>query len=990
MEIRILGPLEVSEDGKSLPLGGVKQRAVLVLLALEAGRVVSRGALVDGLWQDDPPATATNILQVYVSQLRKTLGSGRIGTVGAGYVLSEVDLRVDCDHFSALMAEGTRHLERGDAHVAGQTLRAALGLWRGPALSDIVDFPFAQAEAVRLEELRLAAIELRIEADLAMGCHQELVGELETLVTRLPLRERLWAQLMRALYRCGRQADALAAFQRARDKLVDDLGIEPGALLRQMESAVLAQEPYLDAPVHLPPAVSRHNLPAPLTSFVGREADLQEVRRMLSTARLVTLTGSAGVGKTRLALEVAADLADCYRDGVWLVELASLSEEKLIAQQVASALGLREEARRTFPDIIIDYARSKQLLLIVDNCEHLLEGAAHITHVLLKGCPNLSILATSRQTLGVPGEQAWRVPSLPLPDPGETPTLAEATRYDAVRLLLNRASLANQEFRFGADNFDAILEISRSLDGIPLAIELAAARVKVLSAAEIAARLSDRFGLLTGGSRTVLPRQRTLRALVDWSYDLLTDQEQALLTRLSVFSDGFTLEAAENVCIGGLIQGDFVLDILTQLVDKSLVLAHLKEEGTRYGLLETIRQYGAERLMDSGEQERFKKRYRHWYVQLGEHAEPNLETADQVAWLNILQAEHGNLREALKGCRETGEFEAAYRLAAAIWRFWWIRGYLGEGRAWLGGAFSDPGVDPAVQAKALHAAGALAWDQGDFRAAQDFLSESMSLYAELGDNRKVALSLFKLGAVFGLQGDNDKARTLLQESLTLGKQLNDAQAVANSFLQLAHVAMQEGKMSEVRSLCDKSLAWFRGLGDIRGIVASLGLLGEVALDRGDHTAARAMLQENLDMARTMGDKWRVARMQTMLGELARAQNDYRRAIELHKNAMILRREIGQRDGIVESIEAIALILTDKHDYCRAVMLYGVADGFREAGGAPVHPSKRKEHMDRVALARSAMDGTDFVSAWQAGRLMPPEEALQFALENCEGVELCSH
>jgi predicted ATPase/DNA-binding SARP family transcriptional activator len=975
----------VNEDGKSLPLGGGKQRAVLALLALEAGRVISRSALVDGLWEDDPPATAANILQVYVSQLRKALGPGRIRTVGAGYALAAAEVRVDRDHFCVLLTEGEHHLERGDAHAAGQTLRAALGLWRGPALSDVADFPFAQAEVVRLEELRLAAIELRIEADLAMGRHQELVGELETLVTWYPLRERLWAQLMMALYRCGRQADALAAFQRARGKLVDDLGIEPGAQLRQMEAAVLAQDRYLDAPVRLPPAAPGHNLPAPLTSFVGRELELREVRRLLSTARLVTLTGAAGVGKSRLALQVAADVTEGYRDGVWLVELASLSDEALIARQIGSALGLREGAGRALPDTITDYLCDKQLLLILDNCEHLLVGAAHTAHALLESSPNLSILATSRQSLGVPGEQAWRVPSLPLPDSRDVPTLAEATRYDAVRLFIDRASLVNHGFRFGADNLNAILEISRRLDGIPLAIELAAARVKVLSATQIAARLSDRFRLLTGGSRTLLPRQRTLRALVDWSYDLLTDEEQALLGRLSVFSGGFTLEAAENICVGGLVRRDRVLDILTQLVDKSLVLAQPKEYGTRYGLLETIRQYGAERLTDSDDQDHLQKRYRHWYVQLGERAELELFGADQIAWLHTLETEHDNIRGVLRGCREMGEFGAAYRLAAAVWPFWWIRGYLGEGRAWLDSALSEPGLDSVVRAKALHAAGALAWDQSDFQAAQDFLSESISLFAKLGDDRGVALSSFKLASVLGLRGDNGNARIMLHESLTLGRRINERHVVAHSLLQLAQVAMQEGKILEARSLCDECLAVFRELGDTYGIVASLGVLGEVMLHQGDHSSAREMFQENLEMARAMGDKWRVARMQAMLGELARIQNNYPKAISLHKNSMILRREIGQRDGIAESIEAIAALATDKHDYRRAAVLYGAADALRQAVGAPVHPGNWNDHMDRVALVRFGMDEAAFVSAWQAGQLMPLDEAVQFALENCEGV-----
>jgi len=373
-----------------------------------------------------------------------------------------------------------------------------------------------------------------------------------------------------------------------------------------------------DLPDDFPPlrsiAARTHDLPAPLTSFFGRERELGQVRQLLKSARLVTLTGTAGVGKTRLALHVANSVIDGYRDGVWLVELAPLSDEALVARQVASALGLRDRPGRAPTDTIADNLRSKQLLLVLDNCEHLITGAAQFAQAVLTACPDVRILATSRQSLGVPGEQAWSVPSLSPPNAREKLTLEEAARCDVVRLFVDRASLANPDFQLTSQNLGAVLEILRRLDGIPLAIELAAARVKVLSAAAIAARLDDRFRLLTGGSRTLLPRHRTLRALVDWGHDLLSEQEQALLRRLSVFAGGFSLEAATDICTGGPVQRDCVLDLVTQLVDKSLVLAQLNENRTRYGMLETIRQYHAERLTESAEQERFQKRYRRWYL----------------------------------------------------------------------------------------------------------------------------------------------------------------------------------------------------------------------------------------------------------------------------------------------------------------------------------------------------------------------------------------
>jgi len=374
-------------------------------------------------------------------------------------------------------------------------------------------------------------------------------------------------------------------------------------------------------------------------------------------------------------------------------------------------------------------------------------------------------------------------------------------------------------------------------------------------------------------------------------------------------------------------------------------------------------------------------------LELGERAESELFGPDQTAWLDMLEAEHDNLREALKGCRQTGEFEAVYRLAASVWRFWWIRGYLGEGRAWLDGAFSDYGLDPVVRAKALHAAGALAWDQSDLRTARDFLVKGMSLFAELGDARGAAFSRLKLGAVFCLQGDYDRAEALMRESLALGRQTDDSQTTAYALIQLAENAMLRAHVWEARSLGDEGLAMFRELGDTYGITASLGILGEAALHEGDHGRAKAMLEESLRMGRAMGDKWRIAMAQAMLGELAGAEKDYRRAAALHKNALGLRWEIGQGEGIAESIEALAALAAHegKGDCWRAAQLYGATEAVREAVGAPVHPVRRSDHDGQVALLRAGIDEVDFARAWETGRALPLEEAIRLASEAGEGV-----
>ncbi len=732
-------------------------------------------------------------------------------------------------------------------------------------------------------------------------------------------------------------------------------------------------------PKEFPPlrslTVRRHNLPAPLTDFIGRHHELAELREILMGTRLLTLTGTGGAGKTRLGLQLAHNALGQYPDGAWLAELAPISDPALVPQQVASALQLRDEPGRPLVETIIDYLGSKNLLLILDNCEHLADASAALAATVMARCERVTILATSRQSLNVPGEHVWRVPSLPLPPAGALPPLEELVTYDAVGLFVARASLADRRFTLTEENAASVVDVLRHLDGIPLAIELATARLRLLSVGQLAARLGDRFRVLTGGSTTLLPRQRTLRALVDWSHDLLSEDEQVLLRRASLFAGDFSLSAAEDICSGGGLEPDEILDLLGQLVDKSLVLAETHDDAARYRMLETIRQYAGERLAENGEHGAFSDRYCQWYVELAQRAEAKLLGPEQAFWLDLLEKEHDNLRQVLRWTKDAGQVQTVYSIAAALWRFWWIRGHLGEGRSWLDGALSDVACAPAVRGRALHAAGALAWDQSDYRAARYFLSESIRLLRDVGDHVGVACAMYKLAAVFGLQGDNAQARCLLEETLQDGRRRNDAQAIGQSVLLLGQVAFQEGNVEEATEWWERSLAHFRDIGDTYAVTASLGCLAEAVLLSGRVEEAGRLVEDSLEMGRALGDKWRVARATHVLGEIAHQEGDLGKAAALQRKALRLRREIGLRDGIADSLEGLADVAASAHDWAQAARLLAAAHALRIEIGAPVAPGRAHQHAEVLERVRTELGEAPFARAWEESLHMSVDDVI---------------
>ena len=771
-------------------------------------------------------------------------------------------------------------------------------------------------------------------------------------------------------------------------------------------------------------ATRRSNLPEPLTTFVGRQRELAELQTLVAGNRLVTLTGTGGVGKTRLAMRAAAAVLNRYHDGVWWVELAALRDAGLVPQRVVSALGLTEQPGKSHTQTLAEVLQAKHLLLVLDNAEHLLAACAELTDTVLRRCPKVTVLVTSRERLGIPGELTYRVPSLSIPDPTRGDTPQSLVDYESVRLFSERAQLHVPQFAVTDQNARALASICRRLDGIALAIELAAARVRSMSVDEVNLRLDQRLGLLTGGSRTVPHRQQTLRAAIDWSYDLLSDAEKGLFCAISAFAGGWTLEAAEWVCEGDDFAAREVLDLLASLVDKNLVVAEERGVTTRYRLLETVHQYAVERLQGCGKEAHWHRRHHAHFLALAEEAEPQLTGTNQKAWLDRLEAEHDNFRAALARSLETvQDGEAGMRLAGALARFWLVRGYLTEGRGWLSRLLAAmPAGTSATHAKAHNWSGVLAWKQGDYQAAQASYEQCLAIRRELGDRKGIgavlnnqgllayeqgdypaarvlheqslaidreladqwgiAVSLIHLGSLAMIQGDSPSARAMYAESLAIFRELGDRGHIANALRSLGSLCSRQGDHPAARALYDESLAICRELGDRSGIARALYGLGVTARHQGDHSGAAALFEESRSIYLELGDREGTANSLNNLGHVAAARGDYPRAQVLQKESLAIFRELGDRPGIAASIDGLAALAFAVGEPERSARLWGATERLREEIGAPRVPGERLNQDIEVAAARAAVrDDAAFDLAWRNGRAMTPEQAIAFALKN---------
>ncbi|MGY1456526.1 BTAD domain-containing putative transcriptional regulator [Streptomyces sp. SS8] len=923
MRFGLLGPLAVWDDeGKAVRVPEAKVRTLLADLLAHGGDPVSVDRLVHDLWGDGPPGKPAGALQAKVSQLRRVLGRDRVVREGPGYRLRldpAVD-EVDADRFRALVAEAG---PVGDPRARAALLTEALGLWRGPAYADFADEEFARGPAHRLTEQRLSVLEEQAEARLAAGDHVLLAGELADLVARHPLRERLRAVQIRALYLAGRQSEALASYEDLRARLAEELGVDPGPELGALHQAVLRQDPVLrrdplppvpaapdsaragtaSVPAAPPPAAGPDsNLPVPLTPLIGRDQALSRLSRLLDTARLVTLTGPGGVGKTRLAVAAAGATAGGYPDGVWLVEFAGVrtGTSADLAQIAAATLGIREDTPSALPgngagerppaQRLAAALRDRRALLVLDNCEHVVDGAAELAELLLRTAPGLRVLATSQEPLGLAGEAVFLVEPL--------------RTADAVRLFAERAAASAPGFRLERETSDqeAVTEICRRLDGIPLALELAATRVRALGVKELAARLGDRFRVLTTSRQRGVPaRQQTLRAMIDWSWELLSAPERIVLRRLAVHSDGCDLEAAEATCAGDGVAREEVLDLVTRLVDRSLVVVVNGPAGPRYRLLESVTAYAAERLHEMEDLTAVRDRHLRHYLALAERAEPGLRGADQRTWLARLDAEAGNLRAALdEGVRRAAEGRAdeAVRLVTALSWWWLLCGRFTEARRSLAAVLAAAG-DKAPEPVLLHAAFALLTGdrtEADLDAAADAVPDPVRSARALW---LCAYGMFSAGEAAAGDGLNTRALGLLTAA-------GDRWGTAAALGLRAALALIRGDLTGLGRDGLRSAEIFRELGDRWGELQTVTPLAVLAEIRGDYEDAARRQREGLGIARELGLETEVSARLSGLGRLALLAHDWERGRDLHEQARRIAVAQGYKYGEIHSEMGLAL------------------------------------------------------------------------------------
>ncbi|MEU8172495.1 BTAD domain-containing putative transcriptional regulator [Microbispora hainanensis] len=1084
MSFAVLGPLDVRRDGRPIEVGGQRLRALLTLLLLDAGRTVSTEALVAGVWDDRPPSGVGNALQALVSRLRATVGRDLVAGGPSGYRLAVSPDQVDLHRFARLAREGAAALATGDPGRAAALLREALGLWRGAPLTDL---PYAEVEVARLEELRHAATEDRIEAELALGRHADLVSELRTAH---PLRERPHGQLMRALYGAGRRVEALAAYEEARSVFADRLGADPSPALAELHLAMLRGEPSGEqtrppsaatstGPAQVPQglaqvsqgltpasqglpgagqgiphveqapprAARRGNLRARLTSFVGRDDDVGRIGELLAADRLVTLLGPGGAGKTRLAVESAEAIAARVPGGVWLVELAPVDEAAQVVQAALTALGLRDTGLvpvRAVPAMpsgpsgpsgpggepdpvarLVAALAARDTLIVLDNCEHVVEPAAVLADRLLAECPGLRILATSREPLGITGERLWPVGPL--------------GADHAVRLFAERAAAVRPGYRVDGER-DAVERICRELDGMPLAIELAAARLRTLSAGQVADRLGDRFRLLTAGSRTAMPRHQTLRAVVEWSWDLLDAGERVLAARLAVFAGGATLEAAEQVC-----EGD--VDVLGRLVDKSLVVF----DGDRYRMLETIKAYAAERLAESGHERTVRLAHAEFFARLAETAEPHLRGAEQIEWLARLSAEHDNLSAALRWACEEAEADLALRLVGGLGWYWWLSGHRLEGARRsaevlaLAGDDADPArlalahavhgitsaggegnlaqagrslaatVRYAREARAPHPLVTIAvpvmsmftglheeaearlepllrhpdpwvaasgrifranlhFNSGRSREGEADLVLALDQFRTIGDRWGVGNCLSVLAETNAMRGDLQAAVPVMEEAIALLEEVGSVEETPYLRTRLAVTLNATGDRRAAEEVLRETARLCDATGDPIGMAGVRHVRGDFARADGDLDAARRHYDEAV---RLLSSTWTIPQFQatltTSLGLLAEQEGDVAAARALHDKALAIAVESNDAPVIGHVLVGHAALAARDGDHARAAVILGGAEAVRGFGhGLSV------DHRRVADAVRAALGPGEFARCRERGCAMSRDEVLAFA------------
>jgi len=981
LEVRLLGSFEVKHNKKLLNISSRPAQSLFAYLILSAGTTHRREKLAGLLWPDSLEETARDNLRHALWRLRKALPASRKPTTE--YLLAD-DLSIAFNASVEYWLD-TAELEKLSESASAEEMIAVLSNYHGELLPGFYD------EWVTLEREHLQSL---LEHHMArlMSLLQEEKRWLDILdwgerwIKLGQKPEPAYRALMSAHAAKGDMSRVAATYQRC-VKSLKEFGVEPSEQTRALYERLKAGKGTLETGPSIrveekPEESPKTNLPTPLTSFIGREREIEEVKHLFSSTRLLTLTGSGGIGKTRLAIQAAKDLIKSYKDGVWWVELAPLIDEALVPQAVAQVLGVREAPGQPLTESVKNFLREKQLLLVLDNCEHLIAACAQLADDLLTHCVELRILTTSRETLGTMGETTLRVPVLSVPALAHLSQIQNLKEFESIQLFVERAAASRPGLVLTQQNAFTVTQICRRLDGIPLALELAA-RVTVLSLEEIAARLDDRFTLLTHGNRTALPRHQTLRALIDWSHDLLPEPERVLWRRLSVFIGGWTLNAAGSVCGGDDMNPGQIMELLSRLVDKSLVIVEERDGTTRYRMLETIRQYGQEKLQAAGENRKIRTRHLAYCLELAEQAEPELLTAKQKKVFAELDAEYGNLRSALDWATETDAAEAL-RLAVALGQFWEVRGYVGEGRLAIEQALGQaPDAPKRVRANGLRWQAQLAGRQGDYARVKEPIEKSLNLWRELGNKRGIANALGILGDTCLLQANYTAAKTAYEESLALFQEISDKRGIASMMTDLGNVANYTGDYATARQHQEGSVAIFRELGDKLGLVIALNNLGIVAEQQGDNFAARRFYEESIATAHELGEKNMVAYALNSLAHVVYLQGNPIDARRYYRESLVVGQEIGEKRVIAYCIEGIAKVAARYGNAAQAAQLLGAAEVLRQAIGAPLSGAEHSELDQDVIVTRKRLGEGNFEDAWAEGRAMPLEQALELALKETQ-------
>lgn len=991
----VLGPLTVwTSGGVEVPVAERKVRTLLAALLVHSGHPVSTDRLVESLWGERPPGNPSNTLQTKISQLRRTLehagpgGRDLVAHRASGYLLRVAPESVDSTRFRTLLADARRQPE---LRRRVELLTDALALWRGAAYVDVADAPFAAPAAQRLEEERLSTQEDLVGARLELGEHTAVVGELQALVAEHPLRERLHALQMRALYRVGRQGEALEVYTRLRQLLIEELGVEPGPELHQLHQAILRQEPELSAPnsleadatvpddsvalaVERSPTRPRGNLPTPVSGLVGRARECAEIRTQVSHARLVTLTGPGGVGKTRLAVEVAQKLAAARDGGVWLVEFAGVHRttgadgghaDQAVAEQivetVAATLDIHQVAdapassrAQELIERVVETLRDAGALLVLDNCEHVAAPVARLAHRLLRTVPDVRLLVTSREPLGLGGEVLYAVPSLEVPEsePGEAGgqpsvaqtaaspswTAAEISDYSAVQLFVERAGATAPGFALGEGNAAAVAQICRRLDGIPLALELAATRVRSLGAHELLSRLDDRFRLLSTGYRDAPPRQRTLRAMIDWSWELLGSGERAVLRRLAVHAEGCTLQSAEVVCAGDGVPPGAVVDLLDRLVDRSLVtIRDPAGPVLRYRLLESVAEYGRERLGEAGETERVAERHSEYYCELAERAAPELCGTAQRDWLHTLDCESANLAAAWDTALRQHRPDRALRIVEALMWYWFLRGRYHEALRRLRHTLDMPAV---TEWPGHHVAAA--WRHG-LEVLLGVCADGLrpELAERITEPWVRARVYWFLGYVATTLGETASGERCTGQALEAIRADGDEWVLAATLSDRASQLKARGHMAAARDAAERSAELFESLGDRWGQVQAAFAVGVLAEIAGDYQRTTALFRESVRHAEELGLWTEMSYQLSWLGRTALLTGDIDHADELHERARAVAAGRGFTPGEMYAVTGLGLGARRRGDletaatHMRTVLNWHRAAGLTDSTALPL-------------------------------------------------------